>query len=197
MSNKKKLSLTYKLLRTLGFNYSEEEYGDVSLFKVVGKFFHNIKLKWLEKMLDSALLEPFEPRKLRAYFIRKMGCHIGKNVFFGDYVRIDTSYADMIYIGDYTHITSGCRLLCHQRDLTGYSVGDNAAELGYRLGEIHIGKGVMVGMETMIMPGITIGDGAIIGARSMVTKDIPPYTIAVGSPAKVVKRIPQREMINE
>lgn len=192
MSEKKRLSLTYKMLRTLGFNYSEEEYGDVGLLKVVSKFFRNIKLKWLEKMLDSVLLEPFEPRKLRAYFIRKMGCHIGKDAFFGDYVRIDTSYADMIYIGDYTHITSGCRLLCHQRDLTGYYVGDNAAELGYQLGEIHIGKGVMVGMETMIMPGITIGDGAIIGARSMVTKDIPPYTIAVGSPAKVVKKIPQR-----
>ena len=192
MSEKKRLSLTYKMLRTLGFNYSEEEYGDVGLLKVVSKFFRNIKLKWLEKMLDSVLLEPFEPRKLRAYFIRKMGCHIGKDVFFGDYVRIDTSYADMIYIGDYTHITSGCRLLCHQRDLTGYYVGDNAAELGYQLGEIHIGKGVMVGMETMIMPGITIGDGAIIGARSMVTKDIPPFTIAVVSPAKVVKKIPQR-----
>jgi len=190
---KKKLSLTYRFLRFLGFDYSEEEYGDVCLFKVIGKFFHNIKLKWLEKMLDSALLEPFEPRKLRTYFIRKMGCHIGKKVFFGDYVRMDTSYADMIYIGDYSHITSGCRLLCHQRNLKGYCVGDNAADLGYRTGEIHIGKGVMVGMETMIMPGVTIGDGAIIGARSMVTKDIPPYTIAVGSPAKVVMQIPERE----
>lgn len=193
----KKLSTTYKLLRFLGFNYSEEEYGDVSLSKVFGKFFRNIKLKMLEKMLDSALLEPFEPRKLRAYFIRKMGCHVGKDVFFGDYVRMDTSYADMIYIGDYTHITSGCRLLCHQRDLSNYYVGDNAAECGYRLGEIHIGKGVMVGMETMIMPGVTIGDGAIIGARSMVTKDIPPYCIAVGSPAKVIKQIPQRVIENE
>lgn len=193
----KKLSTTYKLLRFLGFNYSEEEYGDVSLSKVIGKFFRNIKLKMLEKMLDSALLEPFEPRKLRAYFIRKMGCHVGKDVFFGDYVRMDTSYADMIYIGDYTHITSGCRLLCHQRDLSNYYVGDNAAECGYRLGEIHIGKGVMVGMETMIMPGVTIGDGAIIGARSMVTKDIPPYCIAVGSPAKVIKQIPQRVIENE
>ena len=193
----KKLSTTYKLLRFLGFNYSEEEYGDVSLSKVIGKFFRNIKLKMLEKMLDSALLEPFEPRKLRAYFIRKMGCHVGKDVFFGDYVRMDTSYADMIYIGDYTHVTSGCRLLCHQRDLSNYYVGDNAAECGYRLGEIHIGKGVMVGMETMIMPGVTIGDGAIIGARSMVTKDIPPYCIAVGSPAKVIKQIPQRVIENE
>lgn len=194
---KKKLSTTYKLLRALGFNYSEEEYGDVSLWRVIKQFFRNIHLKHLEKMLDRFYLEPFAPRKLRPILIRKMGCHVGTNTFFGDYVRMDTSYADMIYIGDYTHITSGCRLLCHQRDLTGYYVGDNAAELGYRTGEIHIGKGVMVGMETLIMPGVTIGDGAIIGAGSIVTKDIPAWTIATGRPARVVKSIPEREIGKE
>lgn len=193
----KKLSTTYKLLRLMGFNYSVEEYGDVSLCRVIKQFFKNIKLKALEGMLDWAILEPLAPRKLRPFLIRKMGCHIGKNTFFGDYVRMDTSYADMIYIGDYTHITSGCRLLCHQRDLSNYCVGDNAASCGYKTGEIHIGKGVMVGMESMIMPGVTIGDGAIIGARSMVTKDIPPYCVAVGSPAKVVKQILQKERRNE
>ena len=193
----KKLSTTYKLLRALGFNYSEEEYGDVSLWRVIKQFFKNIHLKHLEKMLDRFYLEPFAPRKLRPILIRKMGCHVGKNTFFGDYVRMDTSYADMIYIGDYTHITSGCRLLCHQRDLTGYCVGGNAAELGYRTGEIHIGKGVMVGMETLIMPGVTIGDGAIIGAGSIVTKDIPAWTIATGRPARVVKSIPEREIEKE
>lgn len=181
------------MLRALGFNYSEEEYGDVSLWRVIKQFFKNIKLKSLEKMLDWAILEPLAPRKLRPILIRKMGCHIGKNVFFGDYVRMDTSYAEMIYIDDYAHITSGCRLLCHQRDLKGYCVGDNAASFGYRTGEIHIGKGVMVGMETMIMPGVTIGDGAIIGAGSIVTKDIPAWTIATGRPAKVVKEIPLRQ----
>ena len=191
---KKKLSTTYKLLRALGFNYSEEEYGDVSLWRVIKQFFKNIRLKSLEKMLDWAILEPFEPRKLRPILIRKMGCHVGKNTFFGDYVRMDTSYADMIYIGDYSHVTSGCRLLCHQRDLTGYCVGDNAAELGYKTGEIHIGKGVMVGMETLIMPGVTIGDGAIIGAGSIVTRDIPAWTIATGRPARVVKQIPERKI---
>ena len=185
---KKKLSTTYKLLRALGFNYSEEEYGDVSLWRVIKQFFKNIRLKSLEKMLDWAILEPFEPRKLRPILIRKMGCHVGK------YVRMDTSYADMIYIGDYSHVTSGCRLLCHQRDLTGYCVGDNAAELGYKTGEIHIGKGVMVGMETLIMPGVTIGDGAIIGAGSIVTRDIPAWTIATGRPARVVKQIPERKI---
>ena len=190
---KKKLSLTYRMLRGLGFNYSEEEYGDVSLWRVIKKFFGNIRLKFLEGMLDWAILEPIEPRKLRPFLIRRMGCHVGKNTFFGDYVRMDTSYADMIYIGDYAHVTSGCRLLCHQRDLKGYCIGDNAASLGYRTGEIHIGKGVMVGMETIIMPGVTIGDGAIIGAGSIVTKDIPAWTIATGRPAKVVKEIPKRE----
>lgn len=194
---KKKLSTTYKLLRALGFNYSEEEYGDVSLWRVIKQFFRNIHLKHLEKMLDRFYLEPFAPRKLRPKLIRKMGCHVGKNTFFGDYVRMDTSYADMIYIGDYTHITSGCRLLCHQRDLTGYCIGDNAADLGYRTGEIHIGKGVMVGMETLIMPGVTIGDGAIIGAGSIVTKDIPAWTIATGRPARVIKSIPKREIGKE
>ena len=188
----KKLSLTYRMLRKMGFNYSEEEYGDVSLWRVIKQFFRNIHLKHLEKMLDRFYLEPFAPRKLRPILIRKMGCHVGKNTFFGDYVRMDTSYAHMIYIDDYAHITSGCRLLCHQRDLTGYCVGDNAADLGYRTGEIHIGKGVMVGMETIIMPGVTIGDGAIIGAGSIVTKDIPAWTIATGRPAKVIKSIPER-----
>ena len=190
---KKKLSTTYKLLRALGFNYSEEEYGDVSLWRVIKQFFRNIRLKHLEKMLDWSILEPFEPRKLRPILIRKMGCHVGKNTFFGDYVRMDTSYADMIYIDDYAHITSGCRLLCHQRDLTGYCVGDNAADLGYRTGEIHIGKGVMIGMESLIMPGVTIGDGAIVGAYSLVTKDIPAWTVAAGRPAKVLKEVPKRE----
>lgn len=189
---KKKLSTTYKLLRALGFNYSEEEYGDVSLWRVIKQFFRNMHMKHLEKMLDRFYLEPFAPRKLRPILIRKMGCHVGKNTFFGDYVRMDTSYPEMIYIGDYTHITSGCRLLCHQRDLTGYCVGDNSADLGYRTGEIHIGKGVMVGMETIIMPGVTIGDGAIIGAGSLVTKDIPAWTVATGRPAKVIREIPER-----
>lgn len=188
----KKLSTTYKLLRAFGFNYSVEEYGDVSLWRVIKQFFGNIRKKRLEMMMDWPILQPIAPRKARAFLLRRIGCHVGKNVFIGEYVRMDIWHADLIYIDDYAHVTSGCRILCHQRDLTGYCVGDNAADLKYRTGEVHIGKGVMLGMETMVMPGVTIGDGAIVGARSVVTKDIPPYTIAVGNPAKVIKQIPER-----
>ena len=190
---KHKLSLTYKILKGLGFNYSEEEYGNVSLFRVLKQFFQNIWRKWLSNMMDWAILEPFNPRKLRPAIIRKMGAKVGKNVFVGDHVVIDLGHADLIEIEDYAHITGGCRLLCHQRDLNDYCIGDNAALCGYRLGKIHIGKGCMIGMETIIMPGVTIGEGAIVGAGSLVTKDIPAWTVATGRPAKVVKQIPQRD----
>ena len=185
-------SLTYRMLRKFGFNYSEEEYCNVSLWRVIRQFFGNIHRKRLEKMMDWAILDPFLPRKLRPKLLRKIGCNVGQNVFIGDYVRVDLQHANMIYIDDYAHITSGCRLLCHQRDLKNYRVGDNAALCGYRKGEIHIGKGVMVGMESTIMPGVTIGDGAIVGAGSLVVKDIPAWTVAMGVPAKVVKNIEKR-----
>ena len=55
----------------------------------------------------------------------------------------------------------------------------------------------MVGMETMIMPGVTIGNGAIVGAMSLVSKDIPAWTIATVRPAKVVKQVPERKLVSE
>lgn len=51
-----------------------------------------------------------------------------------------------------------------------------------------IGNDVWIGYEAVVMQGVTIGDGAIIGARSLVTKDVPPYTIVGGSPAKEIRK---------
>jgi acetyltransferase-like isoleucine patch superfamily enzyme len=191
---KKNLSLTFRILRGLGFNYSEEEYGDVSLWKVFCKFFGNIRLKFLEGMLDWSILEPFEPRKLRPFILRRMGCNVGKGCFMGDYVRIDTSHPDMITIEDNVSIASGSRLLCHQRDFSDFCVGDDYMKLGYVVKPIVLKKGCLVGMESFVMPGVTIGEGAIVGAGSLVTKDIPAWTIAAGRPAKVLKEIPKREI---
>jgi len=190
----KKMSTTYRLLRALGFNYSEEEYGQVSLWRVIKQFFGNIRRKRLQKMMDWAILEPINPRKNRPRILRKLGCKVGKDVFVGDYVRIDLSHADMITIDDHAHITSGTRLLCHQRNMSDYCVGDDYAKLGYIIKPIHLCKGCHVGMDSFIMPGVTIGEGAIVGAGSLVTKDVPAWTVATGRPAKVVKEIPKREI---
>ena len=188
----KQLSLTYRMLRALGFNYSEEEYGQVSLLRVIKQFFQNIWRKLLSNMMDWAILEPFNPRKLRPVFMRMMGCKVGKECFIGDYVRIDPGHADMITLEDHVSIAAGVRLLCHQRDFSNYYVGDDYMDLGYIVKPIVLKKGCLIGMESFVMPGVTIGEGAIVGAGSLVTKDIPAWTVATGRPAKVVKQIPNR-----
>ena len=55
-------------------------------------------------------------------------------------------------------------------------------------GDIIIGSDVWIGYEAVIMAGVTIGDGAIIGTRAVVTKDVPPYTIVGGVPAKMIRK---------
>ena len=61
---------------------------------------------------------------------------------------------------------------------------DNVAAAWDNKGDITIGNDVWLGYEAVILAGVTIGDGAIIGARAVVTRDVPPYTIAAGVPAK-------------
>ena len=62
-------------------------------------------------------------------------------------------------------------------------------------GDIVIGNDVWIGYEAVIMQGVTIGDGAIIGTRALVTKDVPPYTIVGGAPAKPIKNRFSEEII--
>ena len=192
----KNLSLTFRLLRKLGLNYPEEEYGQVSLWQVFIKVCKTYRDGFLLKyMMNSWLLSPLNPRKIRPWVLRKVGCHVGKDVFIGSGVWVDAGHANLIYIEDHAHVTGRTGLLCHKRELSGYCVGDDYAKLPYKTGEIHLGKGCSTGTGTLIMPGVSIGEGAIIGAGSLVTKDIPAWTIAIGRPAKVVKEIPKREIL--
>ena len=55
-------------------------------------------------------------------------------------------------------------------------------------GDIIIGNDVWIGFEAVVLAGVTVGDGAVIGTRAVVTKDVPPYTIAGGIPAKPIKK---------
>lgn len=63
------------------------------------------------------------------------------------------------------------------------------AENGYKeAGNTVVGNDVWIGAEAMIMAGVTIGDGAVIGSRALVTKDVAPYTVVGGNPAKEIKK---------
>ena len=66
-----------------------------------------------------------------------------------------------------------------------------------QIGDIIIGNDVWIGYEAVILPGVTIGDGAVIGCRAVVTKDVPPYTIVGGVPAKPIRKRFDEETIKE
>jgi acetyltransferase-like isoleucine patch superfamily enzyme len=59
---------------------------------------------------------------------------------------------------------------------------------------IRIGRNVWIGFDCVVLPGVTIGDGAIVGARSVVTEDVPPFTIVAGNPARVIRQIENDEV---
>ncbi len=135
----------------------------------------------------SNLLPSLMFHKIRPWAWRKIGAKLGKNVCVGYGVYLDVDNASLIEIGDYTIITSECLILTHRRDISQYKQGMCCHDIPYINEKVTIGKNVQVGMRTLIMPGVTIGDNATIGAGSVVVKDIPANAIAVGNPAKVIK----------
>ena len=74
---------------------------------------------------------------------------------------------------------------------------ENVAQAWDQKGDIMIGNDVWIGYEAVILSGVTIGDGAVIGCRAVVTKDIPPYTIVGGVPAKPIRKRFDEETIKE
>ena len=98
-----------------------------------------------------------------------------------------------VEIGEYTTMGARCYITDHTHG------GTTRAELEMpprhrplvSRGPVKIGRCVHLGEGVCVMPGVTIGDYSVIGAGSVVTRDIPPYSIAVGSPAKVIKTIEQ------
>ena len=186
-------SKSYKILRKIGLNFSEEEYGEISIFNLFSSFLMHFRNAIILKYcMYSVILSPLNYRKIRPILWRWMGAKVGKDCFIGYEVWVDMTNTHLIEIEDHVHITNRCLLLCHQRILTDYFIGDDFTKLPYKREKIVLKKGCSIGMDTIIMPGVTIGEGSIVGSGSLVTSDIPPWTIAVGRPAKVVKHIKER-----
>lgn len=185
-----KKSFTYSLITKLGINISSGEYKEITFFEALRRSFKGYwKSILLKYCMYSVIFSPLNYRLIRPYLWKKIGCKLGENVFIGYGVWFDYNHAHLIEIGNNVHITNMSLLLCHQRNISQYFVGDDSSSLPYVKDKIVIEDGVMIGMNATIMPGVTIGKGAIIGAKSLVNKDIPPWTIVAGNPAKVIKHI--------
>ena len=109
----------------------------------------------------------------------KRGLKLGNNVDFEKGVNIDANFPWLIEIGDNVILSPWVYILSHDaacKHVTGMT----------RIGKVKIEKDVYIGAKTTILPGCVIGEGSIIGANSLVNKDVPAYSVAAGNPVKVI-----------
>lgn len=109
----------------------------------------------------------------------KAGLTVGKNFLRMHDTIIDPSHCWLISIGNDVTLAPRVHILAHDASLCNH--------IGYaRIGKVSIGDKVFIGADTVILPNVKIGENCIIGANSTVSRSIPPNSVAVGSPAKVI-----------
>src|SRR5919199_1927789 len=114
--------------------------------------------------------------------LRRRGAVIGDDVHIGPWTIFDYSYTHLIEIGSRVTIAPRVHLLAHD--------ASTKRHLDYtRVGRITIEDDVFLGAGSTIMPGVRVGAGSIVGVHALVTKDVPPGTLVVGVPAKVVMTV--------
>ena len=157
----------------------------------------------LELLYDYNATRPSEGEK-RAEILKKMfaeiggDCYIepplhsnfgGHHVHFGKnvYANFNLTLVDdtHIYVGDYTMIGPNVTIAT-----AGHPILPVLREQAYQYNaSVHIGRNCWLGAGVIVLPGVTIGDNSVIGAGSIVTKDIPANVIAVGNPCRVLREI--------
>ena len=173
--------------------------GDVEIMKE--------QIACLEKLYDFNATRPSELEK-RASMLREMfaeigeGCYIepplrsnfgGKHVHFGKnvYANFNLTLVDdtHIYVGDCTMFGPNVTIAT-----AGHPVLPELREQGYQYNmPVHIGRNCWLGAGVIVLPGVTIGDNTVIGAGSIVTKDIPANVVAVGNPCRVLRPIGEKD----
>jgi len=127
---------------------------------------------------------------LRVRLQRMRGVRIGTGVHIGPMVTIDDVYPDFVTIEDGVSIAGHNSILVHNKPLTYHKNLSKAF-----LAPVTIKKNAWVAIGVIILPGITIGEGSIIAAGAVVTKDVPPNVMVGGVPAKIIRKFEMESKI--
>ena len=161
----------------------------------------------LDKLYDYNMTRPTESEK-RQELLKEMfaeigeDCYIeppfhanwgGKHVHFGKCVYANFNFTAVddphIYVGDYTMFGPNVILAS-----AGHPILPELRTQAYQYNmPVHIGKNCWLGAGVIVLPGVTIGDNTVIGAGSVVTKDIPSNVVAIGNPCRVLREINEHD----
>lgn len=144
----------------------------------------------LSNLAKYSVIVWFFPR-LRSVIWKIIGVKMGSKVDIGWDVFLDVHYAKYLTIEDDVWITNKAIIFCHRRNIDNYYIGNRYKNEPMEPRPVLIKKGAAIGTAAMIMPGVTIGEGAIVGGGAVVTKDVPAWTVVAGVPAKVIKVLEQ------
>jgi acetyltransferase-like isoleucine patch superfamily enzyme len=113
--------------------------------------------------------------KIRHFYMTKIwGMDIHPSVRLALSCKLDQVYPAGVHIGEATSVAFEARIMTHDRVRGIYT-------------HTRIGKNCFIGGRSTILPGVTVGDGSIVAACAVVTKDVPPNSIVAGNPAKVIR----------
>ena len=165
--------------------------------------------------IDSGVIIRGDPKKIEigdySYIDTNVQLEVYASIKIGKYVHITSDVhiqsGDEVIIGDFACVANGTKIYAssntyktpdgREKDILLSMSSSAPPEIqSVKRSPVIIEEYAFVGLNCVVLPGVRIGRGAIIGAGSVVTKDIPPYTIAVGIPAKPVKNrvIPESEV---
>ena len=130
--------------------------------------------------------------RLRPAILRFCGAKVGKNVQLGPFVYWDP-HLDMLEVGDNVIVGPQACFVFHDRDLSEFGYGNLYLDVSHKLHKITLCNNCRVGTRALILPGVTIGEGACVGAGALVTKDVPAWSVVAGVPAKVIKTFTNRK----
>lgn len=130
--------------------------------------------------------------RIRIFFLRAAGYHIGKKVYVGEgFIVSDTlSNRDNVIIGDRVSIAPRVTIITDSSP--NQSILNRLYPLETR--PVRINDDAWLGAGVIVLPGVEIGKCAIIGSGSVVTGSIPPYSVAVGNPARIIKKIDHEQL---
>ena len=134
--------------------------------------------------LVVSIFDLIRKRKRTKYLadLVRNGLRLGADVQIVDTFFFDPSHCFLISIGDNCTICPNVRLIAHDASTKRF--------LGYtKIGRIDIKENCFIGDSVIILPGVTIGPNSIVGAGSVVTKDVPPNSVAAGNPVRVISSL--------
>lgn len=151
------------------------------------------KLMLLKQKLLNMLARVTLHRGLRIWLYRQMGINIGENCVVEMFCYLDDQFPELVYFDDHSGPSRHVIIMCHDDVAAKASdspdaVVDFEARHGF-VAPVRLKKYSGIGAGSILLPGITVGEGAMIGAGAVVTKDVPDYTVVGGVPARVIRTL--------